>query len=412
MPTSRPHGYQFPGAAESNLSATGLRTVSFRHEPPDEFFFSVMNHSRLTAMAVLCIAMLARAGAADPEPQTSLVAPEPLADGLYATFHTARGEVTAELFPLIAPLTVANFVGLAEGTIPFEGRPSGKSYYDGLIFHRVVEGFVVQGGDPLGTGEGGPGYDFADEFSPKAKHASIGTLAMANSGPNTNGSQFYFTLSPVNRLNYKHTVFGRVVRGLEVLPQIKQGDVLSRVTIARIGADAAGFHPDAASFTRLRETTPVIAPRDATLPPLFADGAMLDIPEFYPGWLNDKLHHFSQARGITIFVRTFARFAEPTDDTAANVEVGRMHRELAGDDPRSATLAFSAEEKRWFLWIGEELLAPLGIGAGSAQETMHATKMQILAGALKQLEEGVTRRSVDAAVTDLIEAIDLAEFGH
>ncbi len=334
------------------------------------------------------------------------VSAAPLPEGLYATFTTTRGEFTAVLYPDLAPLTVANFVGLVEGTIPFEGRPAGQPFYDGLMFHRVVDGFVVQGGDPLGNGEGGPGYAFADEFTPRLKHDTAGTLAMANSGPNTNGSQFYFTLNPVDRLNYKHTVFGRVVRGREVLPSIKQGDVMSQVRIARVGAEAAAYRPDADAFARLRGSAPVIAPRDAALPPLFVEGARLDVPEFYPGWLNDKLHHYACVRGVTIFVRTLPQLEGVSDESSASAAVAGLHAALAGREPRSATLVYSAEEKRWRLWFGDGLFGPLG----ATPDRMHDVKARILASAVKQIEEGIVRRSIDAAVTELVESIDRGEY--
>ncbi|MBE2213561.1 MAG: peptidylprolyl isomerase, partial [Opitutaceae bacterium] len=271
---------------------------------------------------------------------------------------------------------------------------------------RVVDGFVVQGGDPLGNGEGGPGYEFPDEFTPRLKHDTVGTLAMANSGPNTNGSQFYFTLNPVDRLNYKHTVFGRVVRGVGVLPSVKQGDALLQVRITRVGPAAEAFHPSAESFAALRASSAVIAPRDPALPPLFVEGARLDLPEFYPAWLNDKLHHYARVRGVTIHVRTLPALEGGADADAVSAAVAALHEQLAGRDPRSATLVYGAEDKRWRLWLGDGLLGILG----ARPDRIHDVKEQILAGAAKQVEEGVARRSIDAAVTDLIEAIDRGEY--
>jgi peptidyl-prolyl cis-trans isomerase A (cyclophilin A) len=143
---------------------------------------------------------------------------------VFAHFVTSEGSFTAELFEKDAPKTVANFVGLAEGTKewtdPKTGAEVKKPFYDGLTFHRVIAGFMIQGGDPLGTGTGGPGYKFADEFGSGRKLDKAGILAMANAGPNSNGSQFFITLAPTTWLNGKHTVFGEVVEGMDVVNKI------------------------------------------------------------------------------------------------------------------------------------------------------------------------------------------------
>src|SRR6266478_143543 len=183
---------------------------------------------------------------------TIILADEALPDGLYAEISTPRGEITAELVYEKAPLTVTNFVGLAEGTLGPEPR---KPFYNGLTFHRVVPGFVIQGGDPFGNGEGGPGYEFADEFVPGLRHDAAGILSMANSGADTNGSQFFITLNEEKRLNYLHSVFGRVVRGLDVLPKVQQGDQM-QVRILRIGSEAKAFRADAESFFKLALAQP------------------------------------------------------------------------------------------------------------------------------------------------------------
>ena len=143
----------------------------------------------------------------------------------YAHFETTLGNFTIELFDTKTPNTVANFVGLAEGTKDWTHPKSGEKktntpYYDGIIFHRVIQGFMIQGGDPLGLGYGGPGYQFDDEFHPDLRHDRAGILSMANAGPKTNGSQFFITLGPTPHLDRKHTVFGVVTSGLDVVQKI------------------------------------------------------------------------------------------------------------------------------------------------------------------------------------------------
>jgi peptidyl-prolyl cis-trans isomerase A (cyclophilin A) len=143
---------------------------------------------------------------------------------LYAHFTTTEGDFSIQLFEELAPNTVANFTGLADGTKewtdPRTGKKSTAPYFNGTIFHRVIEGFMIQGGDPLGQGTGGPGYKFADEFHPKLKHTKAGILSMANSGPNTNGGQFFITLAETSWLDNKHSVFGEVVSGMDIIKKI------------------------------------------------------------------------------------------------------------------------------------------------------------------------------------------------
>ena len=160
--------------------------------------------------------------------------------GTYAKFDTTEGSFTIRLFEKEAPNTVANFVGLAEGTKewrdPVTGQKKKAPYYDGIVFHRVINGFMIQGGDPLGQGTGGPGYTFGDEFHPSRRHDRAGILSMANAGPGTNGSQFFITLAPTPHLDNRHSVFGEVGSGLDV--------------VKRIGAVATGRHD--------RPITPVV----------------------------------------------------------------------------------------------------------------------------------------------------------
>ena len=144
--------------------------------------------------------------------------------GIYAQVETTEGNFTIRLFDKEAPKTVENFVGLAEGTKewtdPSTREKKKGPYYDGVTFHRVIEGFMIQGGDRLGTGTGGPGYTFGDEFHPKRRHDRAGILSMANAGPGTNGSQFFITLGPTPHLDNRHSVFGEVVEGLDVVKKI------------------------------------------------------------------------------------------------------------------------------------------------------------------------------------------------
>lgn len=143
-----------------------------------------------------------------------------MAENLKATIETDKGKIEIELYADQTPITVANFVNLAK-----------RGYYDGLLFHRVIDDFMIQGGDPLGTGTGGPGYKFEDEFHPNLRHTGPGILSMANAGPGTNGSQFFVTHVPTPWLDGKHTVFGKVTSGQDVVDKVAQGDKMNKVTI-------------------------------------------------------------------------------------------------------------------------------------------------------------------------------------
>jgi len=236
---------------------------------------SILLKTTVAAFAAVNL-LLAAAHAADADKK--------LADGLYAEMDTSKGKILLQLEFEKTPLTVANFVGLAEGTKHYvkwesaeqymeenyvlneQKRPIGKKtadqqklkptlqskpFYDGLKFHRVIPDFMIQGGDPLGTGMGGPGYAFKDEIHPSLKHTGPGIFSMANSGPASNGSQFFITHKETAWLDGKHTVFGHVVEGQDVVNKIAGGDTLKTVKILRIGDKAKAFKGDQAEFEKL-----------------------------------------------------------------------------------------------------------------------------------------------------------------
>lgn len=167
-------------------------------------------------------------------------------EGIFAIFTTDKGNIKVQLSFDKTPGTVGNFVGLAEGSIENNISPKGTPYYDGLKFHRVIADFMIQGGCPQGTGVGGPGYNFDDEFHPELKHDRPGILSMANAGPGTNGSQFFITYAATPWLDGKHTVFGHLVEGQEVVDVIAQDDAIKNIKIERIGAEAQKWDPSAA----------------------------------------------------------------------------------------------------------------------------------------------------------------------
>ena len=172
-----------------------------------------------------------------------------LKDGIYAKINTDKGDILLELEYKRCPMTVCNFVGLAEGTL--NRKEKGKPFYDGLKFHRVINDFMIQGGCPRGDGTGGPGYKFPDEFHPELKHTGPGILSMANAGPGTNGSQFFITHVETPWLDGKHTVFGHVVEGQDVVNKIAQNDKINSVKIIRVGEDAEKFDTSEENFEKL-----------------------------------------------------------------------------------------------------------------------------------------------------------------
>ncbi len=200
--------------------------------------------------AVLCCLTISLLGAKSMDKELKAIAGK---DGVFAVMETSKGSIVLELFYEKTPLTVVNFAGLAEGTLD---ASKGKPFYDGLTFHRVIADFMIQGGDPLGTGRGGPGYKFTDEFRDDLKFDKPGYLAMANSGPETNGSQFFITHVPTGWLNGKHTIFGQVVDAdsQKVVNAVEQDDKIVKVTIIRQGDKAQKFKATQAEFDRLSKS--------------------------------------------------------------------------------------------------------------------------------------------------------------
>lgn len=240
-------------------------------------------------------------------------------DGLYATISTNKGEIVLRLFYEKTPLTVINFIGLAEGAMHMTGgsKPSQKPFYNGLTFHRVIDNFMIQGGCPLGNGRGGPGYTFPDEIDPSLRHDGPGVLSMANAGPGTNGSQFFITHLPTPHLDGKHTVFGRVVKGQDVVNCIRQGDTIKSITIVRVGKAAEQFKADQAAFD---ETLAAIRAKENQKNRSAQDKMQKMIRERYPKaqrtasglyyTINQKGEGETPAAGTTIRVHYTGRLLE------------------------------------------------------------------------------------------------------
>ena len=322
----------------------------------------------------------------------------PLPDGLYAEFATPRGTITCELFFQKTPLTVANFVGLAEGTL---GPAPRKPFFDGLKFHRVVPGFVVQGGDPLGTGDGGPGYTFPDEFVPGLRHDLTGVLSMANDGPDTNGSQFFLTLAPVSRLNYLHAVFGRTVRGFDVLPQIKQDDPMT-VKILRLGGAAKSFRSDDAAFAALLAKTEKSLATPEPGPTAHFDDSDKLLPSDPPRAkaFNFKLANFERATGVKLVARLLAKSPPDTDGRKLNTYVRDLAAKL-GVAKTGALALYVADRDEWKLWLGDDS-APAFMGqTGTVKDFMqdgafHTAKQAYLDAAKAQGDADFTKQQKSA----------------
>jgi len=224
-------------ASEYKTSSPGVKAVCLD-------LFPQLLKTFLVWSCLFCLVVAPPKAMAADEP---LPGPAGLDDGLYAKMDTDRGIILIKLFFEKVPMTVTNFAALAKGTMETDSK-KGQRFYDGLKFHRVIPDFMIQGGDPTGTGRGGPGYKFPDEFHPELKHTGPGILSMANSGPGTNGSQFFITHKATPWLDFKHTVFGKVVRGMDVVNAIQKNDRIKTVGIIAKGEAAKAFQIDQAGF--------------------------------------------------------------------------------------------------------------------------------------------------------------------
>ncbi len=280
--------------------------------------------------------------------------PHGLPDGLYSEITTERGVVVCELFYEKVPMTVANHVALAEGAL---GPKPRKPFYDGLTWCRVVPGLVVQGGDPKGTGEGDAGYLFPDEIVPGLRHDGMGTVQMGNDGPDTNGSQFCLMLSAQHRLNYQHNVFGRVVRGLELLPQIQQGDTM-RVKILRLGAAARAFRADEAAFDALvAKASRYPGPREPGPDAPFDDPDKILPTEWDRAkQFNYKLVNFQRFTGTKLAARVHAKPPAAAEGDQLDAWLEKEAARL-GVAKRGALAIFFANNDAWHIRIGAESAA-------------------------------------------------------
>lgn len=299
--------------------------------------------------------------------------------GLYAEIETPHGTVIASLAFELAPLTVANFVGLTEGTL---GPTPGQPYFDDLTFHRVVSGFVIQGGDPWANGEGGPGYEFPDEFSSALKHDQAGILSMANSGPDTNGSQFFITLSAVPRLDYLHSVFGQIVEGFDILELIESQDPM-QVRIIRQGPAARAFATDQIAFDALIAATPQAHPPHLDDP----DALLPATPTYWPRIFNHKLANFERFTGQKIYLKlldTIGPDWPPAPSTAKSNHLA--HR--AGLLTEGIAGVYAADTDLWQFTIGRKTAQYLQ----QSGETLEETKTRLRAAASATAEAELTAR--------------------
>ncbi|WP_341403154.1 peptidylprolyl isomerase [Luteolibacter soli] len=336
-------------------------------------------------------------------------ADEPLPDGLYAEVTTPRGVVVAELHFKRVPMTVANYVGLAEGAL---GPKKGTPFFDGLTFHRVVEDFVAQGGDPTATGDGDAGYLFPDEITPALSHDRAGVVQMANDGPDTNGSQWCFMLREVHRLDFLHSVFGHVVRGLEVLPKIEQGDTM-KVKILRVGGEADAFRVSEESFGKMTAAAKRYnGPREPG-----PDAPFDDPDKILPtDWdrakaFNFKLANFERFTGLKLRARVLAKTPTGGVDGYLLETATRLGVEKDG-----VLAVYCADSDRWHLKVGEAFQPVLADEAAFMAEAGKRTEAAV-EYARRHLPDGPQalaanqriKLSVDSVIDGLIRRMEPPE---
>lgn len=353
----------------------------------------------------LALALFARLPAADPA----------LPDGLYAEFTTPHGAIVVELHHRQAPMTVASFVGRAEGTLaPRDGQP----FFTGLRWYRVVPGFVLQSGDPVRSAaapgaeldeaaeKAGHPFPFPDEIAPGLHHAAAGTLSMANGGPDTNSSEFFLTLRDTHRLNYLHSVFGRTVRGGELLAQVKQDEPFS-LRILRLGAEAQAFDASEAAFAARVAAAKRYAGAAEPGPDSHFDDPDKLLPADVPRAknFNFKLANFERFAGRKIAVRVFKEFrpARPGQ------RLGAYQRELAeklGVARDGVLASYFADRDLWMIWIGETRLTEFMGRAGKKEDFLAG---DILAHRKEEFIAAARARGAKAAADALAEGRPVSE---
>lgn len=336
---------------------------------------------------------------------STLAAEEKLADGLYAEFTTPRGVFLTELFYHQVPLTVTSFVGLAEGTLaPRNGQP----FYTGLTWYRVVPGFVIQSGNPglKDTGDDSIPHKFPDEFVPGLRHAEVGMLSMANAGPDTNGCEFFVTLGDCTRLNYLHSVFGRTVRGLEVLPQIKPDDAFT-IKILRVGAAAQAFKADPAAFAaRLAAGVKYSGAPEPGATTHFDDPAKV-LPTEVPRAknFNFKLANFQRATGRQIYARVYPAFT-PTEEAKTPAPFTQQLAKSLGIHQSGVLAVYFADKDQWYVWVGDDLMPVFNPDRRKTMDVKNALYQAVKAKAAAYTELARAARGPD----NPLKPADLAKY--